>query len=518
MAESDTRRAAQFRQQAGEAAVAGRTAACLVAAQCALLLAPMDTASCYYLSLASRGTESFSDSRRFAKWALAAFPKRNAVPLHRELFTLAGLAKYELSTLRRAVLIAPGNADGLYNVGNAEDRAGRSEAALLSFARADIIRPLHSGTLGNIARIKSLIIGHERAGVALRKALCVEPSDVRSLRHGGLWRRGKDDPLGAVDWFRRAVIIDPGKEVQGELGRALMMTGELEEGWRRLEYFRLPDWHAPVGGLPRWEGQRLFEGSLLLWSMDKIGDELFFSTFLQRALKAAGRVTLLVDPRNCSLLRVLHPEIRIISSIDEAMSGNPQWKASACYPLDFVGRFFAKTLEDLGEKGEERVLGKSASRHDLLHIGISWKSDAELIGGLKSTDLADWKEIFAQPGCRFFSLQYGDVSDDLEAFPNIETIEGFDPFGATLNFAERVSELDLVITVGNTTAHVAARTETPVWVLLASGLGPSWIWLRQGTQTPVYPLTRIFRQPVPGDWKSAFRQVVAELSCWVRSR
>ncbi|WP_028464407.1 tetratricopeptide repeat-containing glycosyltransferase family protein [Nisaea denitrificans] len=519
MVEADTRHAAHFRQKAAEAAVAGQSTASLIAARRALLLAPFDPASCYYLSLSSRTIGASSDSGRFAHWAAAALPGRCVVPLHRELFTLAGLSEDNISMLRRAALMAPENGDGHYNLGNADDRANQPEDALGNFRRAQIARPLHTGTLGNIARLKALIMGGEDAEEAVRRALSATPADFLSLRNCGLWRRRKNDPRGAVGWFRRAVAVNPqSREAQGELGRALMIVGAFQEGWRRLEYFRLPAWLPPIEGLPKWEGRPLASGSLLLWSMDQIGDELQFSIFLQRAVEAADRVTLLVDPRNRALFRELYPEVRVIDSIDEVLTGGAEWRATACYPFDFVGRFFARGPADLSERGRERVLQRPRRNSHQLRIGISWWSGAPIIGGLKSTALEDWARLLKTPGCCFVSLQYGEGARDWKMFQEIESIPGFDPYSPTLDFAERVAELDLVITVGNTTAHIAARTTTPVWVLLASGLGPSWIWLRKGSRTPAYPNARLFRQPVPGDWKPVFRQVQSELSAWVQSR
>lgn len=519
MVESDTRHAAHFRQKAGEAAVAGQATASLAAARRALLLTPFDPASCYYLSLSSRTTGASPDSARFAKWARVALQDRSIVPIHRELFTLAGLAEDNIPMLRRAVLMTPENGDGHYNLGNAEDRANQPVHALWNFRRAQICRPLHTATLGNIARIQALVLGGEDAEEVVRKALCVTPDDFLCLRNCGLWRRRQDSPHAAITWFRRAVAINPqSREAQAELARALMVVGSLQEGWRRLEYFRLPVWQPPIDGLRRWDGRRLTKGSLLLWSMDQIGDELQFSIFLQRVMEAAGRITLLVDLRNRALFRELYPEVRVIDSIDEALSCRSEWRATACYPFDFVGRFFAQEPGELSEQGRERVLLRARLKHDQARIGISWWSGAPIIGGLKSTVLEDWAQLLKVPGCRFVSLQYGDGARDGNTFPEIESMPGFNPYSPTLDFAERVAELDLVITVGNTTAHIAARTETPVWVLLAAGLGPSWIWLQQGSRTPAYPNVRLFRQPVPGDWQSVFQRVQAELSAWVQSR
>ena len=110
-------------------------------------------------------------------------------------------------------------------------------------------------------------------------------------------------------------------------------------------------------------------------------------------------------------------------------------------------------------------------------------------------------------------MQYGSVEEDLAALPAVQHVDSFDPLGTTLSFAEVVASLDLVITVANTTAHVAACTETPVWVLLPKGFGCSWFWFREREDSPAYPGTRLFRQPVPGQWATVIEDVARSLDC-----
>jgi ADP-heptose:LPS heptosyltransferase len=76
--------------------------------------------------------------------------------------------------------------------------------------------------------------------------------------------------------------------------------------------------------------------------------------------------------------------------------------------------------------------------------------------------------------------------------------------------AARVAELDLVISVDTSIAHLAGALGRPTWVLLAHAA--DWRWHRDATRSAWYPTARLFRQPRIGDWDAVVREVVAALS------
>ena len=65
--------------------------------------------------------------------------------------------------------------------------------------------------------------------------------------------------------------------------------------------------------------------------------------------------------------------------------------------------------------------------------------------------------------------------------------------------------MDLVITIDNSTAHLAAALGVPVWLLLP--FASDWRWLLHRKDSPWYPTMRLFRQPQPHDWPSVIEQV-----------
>jgi hypothetical protein len=65
-------------------------------------------------------------------------------------------------------------------------------------------------------------------------------------------------------------------------------------------------------------------------------------------------------------------------------------------------------------------------------------------------------------------------------------------------------------------AHLAGVLGVPCWVLLC--FDHYWPWLSERRDSPWYPHTKLFRQPVPDNWHWVMNDVVAELGQLIQSR
>jgi ADP-heptose:LPS heptosyltransferase len=75
--------------------------------------------------------------------------------------------------------------------------------------------------------------------------------------------------------------------------------------------------------------------------------------------------------------------------------------------------------------------------------------------------------------------------------------------------AAAICELDLVISVDTSVAHLAGALGRPVWTLLSHT--PDWRWQLDRADSAWYPTMRLFRQPRWGDWDAVLASVAAAL-------
>jgi hypothetical protein len=117
----------------------------------------------------------------------------------------------------------------------------------------------------------------------------------------------------------------------------------------------------------------------------------------------------------------------------------------------------------------------------------------------------------------FVSLQRNVRADDMAVLNDLTTLkERSDLFhfdDALSDFSDTaalISNLDLVISVDTSVAHLAGALAKPVWVLLT--FVPDWRWSLDRDDSLWYPTARLFRQDETRKWDSVIARVRAALS------
>ena len=77
-----------------------------------------------------------------------------------------------------------------------------------------------------------------------------------------------------------------------------------------------------------------------------------------------------------------------------------------------------------------------------------------------------------------------------------------------------IEQLDLVICIDSSVAHMAGAFQKPVLMLSRLDQCWRWGWDRSET-TDWYPAMRIFQQKTAGDWPEVIARVVGRLNEWL---
>ena len=469
---------------------------------------------------------TLATARRF-RAALAAYDDALALrPDHVDTLNGRGTAlaaldrpHEALASYDRAIALAPDYAQAHGNRGSVLAQLGRFDEALASYAAALAIAPDYAEAYYNRGRTLHERGRFEEAIASYERALARAPghADAHVNRGNALRELGRFEE--ALDSYAAARRAAPGHvDAHCNEGLCRLLLGDLRRGWDLYEW----RWQQRVARPRRytdyaaWQGEDV-DGRLLAWSEQGPGDTMFFAGMIPDLIPRARRLVVQVEPRLADLFSRSFPEVEIIGH--DAVG--PPAGGDRAIPLGSVGRHVRGSLSDIPDvvgylKADPARIDALRRRlaHGSLVVGLSWISKNPESGARRSLALAGWSPVLGVPGCTFVDLQYGDTTTERaelarssgRALRHLDV----DAFADIDGLAALIAACDLVMTIDNTTAHLAAALGKPTWVLLP--FVPDWRWLLVRDDSPWYPTMRLFRQPSIADWPSVMARVAGELS------
>jgi hypothetical protein len=269
-------------------------------------------------------------------------------------------------------------------------------------------------------------------------------------------------------------------------------------------------WYKSGNNLPVWQGENLNDKELCVFADHGYGDIIQFSRYVIKISKTAKKTYLILN-------KSLHHLFRNIDTIHlcDDVPGRYDYIISL-YVLPHVYGITATTAQFetpyLHCDPTQIARWKHRLPHSGFNIGIAWQG-----GGFdleRSIPVKLFASLTHLPGVNLISLQAHDGLEQLNDLPLGMTImslgEDYDvgenKFG---DAAAVIANLDLVITIDTSIAHLAGALGCPVWTLLK--VVPDWRWGMGQADTPWYPTMRLFRQKTKGDWDDVMDRVVMEL-------
>ena len=147
------------------------------------------------------------------------------------------------------------------------------------------------------------------------------------------------------------------------------------------------------------------------------------------------------------------------------------------------------------------------------NVGIVWRGDPKHAKDHKrSIPLRMFVKAFEhiQPSIRVISLQYKPTDDEKQTLDSNNIIDISPQISSFDDTASIISQLDLVITVDTSVAHVAGSLQIPVWTLIPYCC--DWRWTRRSDNKTVwYPSMNVFRQTSINQWDDVLTKINKEL-------
>ncbi|RJO72787.1 MAG: tetratricopeptide repeat protein, partial [Myxococcales bacterium] len=414
----------------------------------------------------------------------------------------------------RAIVFDPVFADAYANLGAAFRAQGKSEAAVASAARALALQPdranFHSN-LGNALRDQGRL---EEAAQALQQALRLAPDAPEILYNFGLVLRDMGRLDTALSCFDAVLKSRPDHaECRYDRALALLQAGDLKRGFAEYEArWKLRRNPPRAFEVARWNGQAMPGKTLLVHAEPGFGDAIQFARFAAHAKEKSGATVLLESPAELARL------METLQAVDKiAVQGGPLPAFDAHIPIMSLPALMGTVATTIPaavpylSAPEIRAVALPNLVAGAFKVGIVWAGAAAARAERhRSCPFVHFLELLRVPGVVLYSLQTGKAAEDARQHAAEPLV--FETGHLLADYADMASailQLDLVVSVDSTAAHLAGALGKPVWTLLPDV--PDWRWTARGKNTPWYPTMRLFRQKTRGDWSGVIAEAVAEL-------
>lgn len=438
---------------------------------------------------------------------------------------LQGIGRREdaLAGYRRAIEVRPGYADAYNNSGVLLQDMRRFDEALSMLKQAIALNPQYAGAFNNQGNVLRDLGRYGEAVRSYESAIRLQPDFAEAWNNLGVALQNLQRWDEALASYARAVRLRPDyADAHRNDGLCRLLIGDFAEGWSRYEWrWRTTQFGGRQPALPRWDGKPVDRG-LLVRGEQGLGDQIFYAGMLPDLVRRAGHLSVCVEPRLVSLFARSFPDMTIVPDRD-AVAGRD---CVAEIPIGSIGGHLRRSWADFpkvkpaylrADPLRSAGLRESLAAGGRLVCGLSWISRNEAIGSDKSIGLQDLMPLLDLRNVLFVDLQYGDTRATREALAaetgvKLVHVDAIDNHADIDGLAALIGACDVIVTVSNTTAHLAAALGRKVYLLLPFSQGLLWYWHHGRTDSPWYADVRLFRQDAPGDWRDAVMQVGAAVA------
>lgn len=322
------------------------------------------------------------------------------------------------------------------------------------------------------------------AEVILREAVDRWPDNLLALHNLAAALHLQGQIQAAEGLYRRVVAID-GLHQKSRYGLSQVLT--LQGRHREALPFLQARYSIPETGLrkigyvrPEWRGESLADRRIVIFPEQGLGDQIQMARFAKRLKMLGAQVTWFCHPSLYSLLkRNLDAEV-ITMAGQVRIPQQDFWTTITDLPglLEADGDLvtsepYLDPSTSRAGSGVGYVTNGRSTHHNNRNRSLS-PDDADLLRKALRAGVSLAPE---HTGAKDFA----------------ET-------------AEIIADLDLVVTVDTSVAHLAGAMGKSVWILIPA-IGTDARWGLQSDVTPWYPSARLFRSAPDGSWSGVIEQI-----------
>ena len=374
----------------------------------------------------------------------------------------------------KAIKLNPNNFETLNNMAGFYLEEGDYKKAINFYKKAEKLNPNNSILINNLAKTFIFINDIEKAEKNCKKALSIDKDNDEFKKTLSLIQLKKYDFKNAWLSFDSRLHLSDFSNKNPTL---------------KLIQKKIPK-------------NILDKGSKILVIREQgIGDEILYGTMYEDLLNEFPDLIIECDERLIPLFKnsfqnnrdkfvklgTYSSDINKINNFDNILYAGSLGKYYRNDLNSFPQKPYLKNIENYNDLELDNILNKNKG----FKIGISWKSFKNRYSSEKSLSLNDFQNVLNLNNTIIFNLQYGNVKEELENFTKkqkhkIITLHNLDIFNNFSGLANLLKNLDLFVTVSNSTAHLASALGVKTILVKPANHASFHYWDYEDGKTPWY--------------------------------
>ena len=427
----------------------------------------------------------------------------------------------------RAISANPKYIDSYNNLGKIFFDLEDLDMAFSFFKKAYKINNRFSKTLINIGNYLSLKDKNIYSILAYKEALLKEPKNYEIFSNIALaYARDKnfDYAKKYYDKAQKNKVLNPSLNLS--LAYLYIHKNQFNEAWdlfesRKLTKKFLKSKKSIINKTSIAKKETLVGKKVLILREQGIGEEILFSSMYKELISTSNDLKIETDKR---LISIFERSFGKNVFVPDGYYSKNENRLKMFESVIFAGslcRYFRKTQYDFLKESyliddkfkTTNIKSDPIFAKNDLKIGLSWKSVVSIYGKLKSLNLNDFAPLIKNKR-QFINLQYGLVDEEIKRKENknfnIYSFDKIDLFNDLDSLMSILKNLDVFVSVSNSTAHIAAAMGVKTLLICPKKSSTYFYWSNENNKTPWYQNVKIF--PINKSLEETLKEVEGVLN------
>ncbi len=427
-----------------------------------------------------------------------------------------GQAQAALECLDAAIQLDGTAAQAHNNRGLALKALGRLQDAEACYRKAISLDAGSKEAWLNLGVVQRQLNDHDAALASYSRAIALQADYARAYVNRGLVLHDLGRLSEAIAQFDTALRIQPGMgEACWNKALALLTLGDYRAAWPLYEWRWINHSAAPPSPdstPPLWDGSAPISGKRILVQCEQgLGDTIQFCRYLPLLADRGAEVIFEAYAPLVGLMQSLTGVAKVIlhNTVCDAVDYRvllmslPMVFGTTVGTVPVSGHYLSAP-PDIMRKWSGRLGHPHRKR-----VGLVWRGSPSHQDDRKRSLALEQLLAHLPPDFDYVSLQFQSSANEQATLAQHRVI---DPAADIADFSDTAAicaQLDLVISVDTSVAHLSGALGIPCWILVTHSA--DWRWLLNRSDCVWYPKTRIYRQLEAGNWDAALQAVASDL-------